>query len=452
MGRTRRCYSALDKVIMSNPVFLGIDIGTSGIRASCIDVDEKELISHHITFQTQLSVQGKNEQDPDDWLPLLDKLLIETSEQLKELDSHYRINAISIDGTSSTLIACKKDGTALSPALMYNDQQSQKQAEIISRFAPAASAVHGASSSLAKALNLLEKYPETEIFCHQADWLAASLTGVYGTSDENNCLKLGYDSIKQQWPSWLFTNSENAILPDRLLPHVVSPGTKIGNVTSVLIKKYQLAESCIVVAGTTDSIAAALATGANQPGDAVTSLGSTLVIKLFSDKAIFNPECGIYSHRLNNHWLVGGASNTGGAVLLQHFTPAQLDEMTPKLKPELPTGLNYYPLPGIGERFPDNDSNKQSKIIPRPKSDVEFFQALLEGIANIEAEGYKKLVTLGAVTPGRIFTAGGGAKNSAWTTIRERVTGLPILQATHTEACYGSALLAKQGFIDSFKL
>lgn len=437
---------------MSNPAFLGIDIGTSGIRASCIDVDEEELISHHIAFKAQLPVQGNNEQNPGDWLPLLDKLLIEICGQLKELDRHYRINAISIDGTSSTLIACKKDGTALSPALMYNDQQSQKQAEIISHFAPAASAVHGASSSLAKALNLLDKYPETEIFCHQADWLAASLTGAYGISDENNCLKLGYDSIKQQWPNWLFTNNENAILPDRLLPHVVAPGTKIGNITSDLIKKYQLAESCIVVAGTTDSNAAVLATGANQPGDAVTSLGSTLVIKLFSDRAIFNPAYGIYSHRLNHHWLVGGASNTGGAVLLQHFTPAQLDAMTPQLKPGQPTGLNYYPLPGIGERFPDNDSNKRSKITPRPESDIEFFQGLLEGIANIEAEGYKKLETLGAATPKRIFTAGGGAKNSAWTKIRERITGLPILQATHTEANYGSALLAKQGFIDSFKL
>ena len=187
---------------MSSAVFLGIDIGTSGIRASCINVEKQELINHHIAFKSQLPVHGKNEQNPDDWLLQLDKLLFEISRQLKKLDSHYCINAISIDGTSGTLIACKKDGTALSPALMYNDQQSVQQAEIISRFAPSESAVHGAASSLAKALFLLQKYPETEIFCHQADWLSASLTGKYGISDENNCLKLGYDSIKQQWPAW----------------------------------------------------------------------------------------------------------------------------------------------------------------------------------------------------------------------------------------------------------
>ncbi len=437
---------------MTSAVFLGIDIGTSGIRASCINVDEDELINHHIAFENQLPVEGKNEQNPNIWLQLLDKLLIETGEQLKKLDSNYRINAISIDGTSGTLIACKKDGTALSPALMYNDQQSQQQAEIISRFAPSESAVHGATSSLAKAHFLLEKYPKTEIFCHQADWLSASLTGKYGISDENNCLKLGYDSITQQWPEWLQNNRQGRSISRKLLPKVVSPGSIIAKVKPVFIEKYQLTEDCVVVAGTTDSNAAVLATGANQLGDAVTSLGSTLVIKLFSDKPVFEPNYGIYSHRLNNHWLVGGASNSGGCVLLQHFTQAQLDGMTPQLKPEQPVGLDYYPLPGTGERFPVNDSNKQSKIKPRPASDVKFFQALLEGIADIEAEGYRKLKILGATSPRRIFTAGGGNKNSAWKKIRERSTGINVLSAVHSEACYGSALLAKNGYVDSFKL
>ncbi len=437
---------------MSSAVFLGIDIGTSGIRASCINVEKQELISHHIAFNSQLPVNGKNEQNPDDWLLQLNKLLFEISRQLKKLDSHYCINAISIDGTSGTLIACKKDGTALSPALMYNDQQSVQQAEIISRFAAAESAVHGATSSLAKALFLMQKYPETEIFCHQADWLSASLTGKYGISDENNCLKLGYDSITQQWPAWLQDNKEGITVARELLPKVVAPGSIIANVKSVYVEQYQLSEDCVVVAGTTDSNAAVLATGASQPGDAVTSLGSTLVIKLFSDKPIFEPGYGIYSHRLNNHWLVGGASNSGGCVLLQHFTPVQLDEMTPLLKPEHCVGLDYYPLPCTGERFPVNDINKQSKITPRPSSDVDFFQALLEGIGSIEAEGYKKLKALGATPPQRIFTAGGGNKNPAWKQIRERITGIDVLDAAHSEACYGSALLARKGYRDSFKL
>ena len=434
---------------MITPAFLGIDIGTSGIRGCCINENAEEIISHHIAFHHEQT--NSTQQDPNPWLIYLDTLISTISEQLASEHPHYKITAISIDGTSSTLIACDKNGNALAPALMYNDQQSQQQAEKINCFAPKKSAVHGASSSLAKALFLLEKYPETELLCHQADWLASSLTGRYGISDENNCLKLGYDSINQRWPTWLFENrlfenSEKMVIPKSILPEVVTPGSTIASVTPTLIKKYLLAENCTVIAGTTDSNAAVLATGANQIGDAVTSLGSTLVIKLFSDKPLFAPEYGIYSHRLNNHWLVGGASNSGGKTLLQYFTQQQLDAMTSRLKPEQPTGLNYYPLPTTGERFPYNDSHKKNITEPRPKDDVIFFQALLEGIANIETDAYKKLATLGATKPVKIFTAGGGAKNQAWEKIRERTTGVEVANAIHTEACYGSALLAKNGY------
>ena len=444
---------------MITPAFLGIDIGTSGIRGCCINENAEEISSHHIVFNHEQT--NSTQQDPNPWLIYLDTLISTISEQLTSEHPHYKITAISIDGTSSTLIACDKSGNALAPALMYNDQQSQQQAGGISRFAPKESAVHGASSSLAKALFLLEEYPETELLCHQADWLASSLTGRYGISDENNCLKLGYNSINQCWPTWLFDNelfenglfenSEKTVIPKSILPEVVTPGSAIAKVKPALIKKYLLDENCMVIAGTTDSNAAVLATGANKIGDAVTSLGSTLVIKLFSDKPLFAPEYGIYSHRLNNHWLVGGASNSGGKTLLQYFTQQQLNEMTPQLKPEQPTELNYYPLPATGERFPYNDSHKKNITEPRPDDDVIFFQALLEGIANIEADAYKKLSALGTIKPEKIFTAGGGAKNQAWGKIRERTTGIEITNAIHTEACYGSALLARDGYKQTTK-
>jgi sugar (pentulose or hexulose) kinase len=145
---------------------------------------------------------------------------------------------------------------------------------------------------------------------------------------------------------------------------------------------------------------------------------------------------------------VGGASNSGGSVLLQHFTAAQLKELTEQLNPDQLTGLNYYPLPTTGERFPVNDKNKKNNTEPRPSSDVEFFQALLEGIANIESEGYKKLESLGATPPKRIYTAGGGSNNLAWRELRAKISGINIVDATHSEACYGSALLAKSGYTD----
>lgn len=430
---------------MTSAVFLGIDIGTSGIRGCCIDADDEEVCSHRIDFDDATSTAQKNEQDPLPWQHKLDQLLCELGSQSRRLDTS--IAAIAIDGTSSTLIACDDDGTPLSPALMYNDQQARVQAQRIGRFAPKESAVHGASSSLAKALLLVERYPETRHLCHQADWLNGFLSGNFSISDENNCLKLGYDCENQRWPSWISKNPEGATIDSALLPQVVSPGSAIGQVRTDLISKYQLSENCMMIAGTTDSNAAVLASGARGTADAVTSLGSTLVVKVFSERPVFSPEHGVYSHRLNDRWLVGGASNSGGAVLLQHFRQSELDRMTPLLEPENETGLDYYPLAWTGERFPLNDCHKESKIEPRPDSDVVFFQALLEGIAGIEAMAYRKLEALGANPPTTVYTAGGGNKNQAWTRIRERRLGLNIKKASNPEACFGSALLARQGYM-----
>jgi sugar (pentulose or hexulose) kinase len=80
---------------------------------------------------------------------------------------------------------------------------------------------------------------------------------------------------------------------------------------------------------------------------------------------------------------------------------------------------------------------------PRPADKVEFLQAIFEGIAAIEAEGYARLAELGAPSPRRIYTCGGGAVNETWRRIREHRLGVPVQRAEHTEAAYGVALLAR---------
>ncbi len=418
---------------------MGIDAGTGGIRASVIDQHANEILSNSIKLPIPDIKHGRCESEATHWLTAMHQLIQQLSEQLTDTG---KICAIAIDGTSGTLLACDNEGSPLGKALMYNDQQSIEQAAMISRIAPPDCAAHGASASLAKALTLAQRYPEARHLCHQADWLSGSLTGCYAISDENNCLKTGYDIIRRCWPQWL----EQLSFDISLLPEVLTPGDSISTVKPAMAARLVLPEDCKLIAGTTDSIAAFIATGASQAGDAVTSLGSTLVLKLLTEQAVFDAGSGIYSHRLGKHWLVGGASNSGGRVLQQFFSQQQLEQMTSQLHPEQPTGLNYYPLPGIGERFPINDSQKKPVLAPRPDSDSQFFQAILEGISRIEHQGYAKLAQLGAGKVKRIFSCGGGADNQAWSKIRQRELGLPIVTARHTEASYGSALLAMRGW------
>jgi sugar (pentulose or hexulose) kinase len=83
---------------------------------------------------------------------------------------------------------------------------------------------------------------------------------------------------------------------------------------------------------------------------------------------------------------------------------------------------------------------------PRPADDAAFLQGILESIARIEAQTYRLLADLGATPVGRVYTAGGGARNPVWTAIRQRQLGVPVVVSAQAEAAFGSALLAKQGY------
>jgi hypothetical protein len=375
------------------------------------------------------------EQDPLLWWSALTGNL-DTLKTQTELAS---VAALSLDATSSTLLLSDASGSPLTPALMYNDARATAAAARIAAVAPADTAARGASASLAKLLWLLQTPAarQASVALHQADWLLGRLCGEFHHSDENNALKLGYDPLVRRWPDWL----EQLPVPARLLPGVSPPGSPIGRLTQDACRRWGFSGEARVLTGTTDSTASFIATGATR-GEAVTALGSTLVLKVSAAQPVVAPELGVYSHRLGDDWLVGGASNSGGAVLQQLFSDVDIARHTQHLQPADPTGLDYYPLPAPGERFPINDPQLAPRLTPRPPDDARFFQAILEGITAIEVQGYRVLAGLGTAFPTRILTTGGGAVNEGWRQLREQALGVPVVAARHQEAAYGAALLA----------
>ena len=435
-GTARRAATPPPASIPRNPVYVGIDLGTSSCRA--VAIDEKGELLAQAEAPIPLPVKSDNQitQDPLLWWKAVNASLA----QLVKAVGPDRIAALAVDGTSGTLLLTDAKGVPVTPALMYNDARAVAEADNLLTLADPKCGAHGASSSLAKLLWLKNKGLDRKAAhaLHQADWIVGMLTGRFGHSDYNNCLKLGYDAEALHWPDWLRSLGIN----QKLLPEGHKPGDDIGSLSPDMAKTFGLRADVRVLAGTTDGVASFLAAGATKPGDGVTALGSTLVLKLLSDKPVFSAEHGVYSHRLLNRWLVGGASNSGGAVLLQYFKIEQMREMTPQLDPTLLTGLEYYPLPGIGERFPINDPGMQPILEPLPGDSITFFQGMLEGIAGIEAHGYQLLHKLGAPKVGEIRTTGGGAQNPAWTQIRERILGTPIKPARSSLCAFGTALLA----------
>jgi len=407
-------------------------MGTSGARALVVD-DGGKICGQGNAF---LSDFGANIRDPENWWRAVGAAL---KQALGEVDRSLVV-ALAIDGTSGTVLAANGAGDPRGLALMYNDTiQDQQVLASIGRHAPPGSAVHGPTSALAKAIELQHR-PGAEKILHQADWLALQFSGI-AVSDENNTLKTGYDPVAGKWPNWI---SSTGMKLD-FLPKAYAPGTSVGLITAKAARTFSLPKTVQVVTGTTDGCASFLATGAQHTGDAVTVLGTTITLKILCDRPVFAPENGIYSHKVLGKWLAGGASNSGGNVLLNYFSLEEIRALSAKMDLNDPVELNYYPLIKKGERFPINDPDLSPVVTPRPDDERRFLYALLDGMSRIEALGYQQIHNVGGPEVVSLRTVGGGATNDKWTYIRQKRLKVPFLPVMSSEAAYGVAILAKHG-------
>ena len=404
----------------STPLVLGIDLGTSGVRIAVLEQGGRLRHEASTPYRHGLT-------NPNDWCDACQELIQDIPTPLNQ-----RLVAVAVDGTSGTLLACDQQGVPLSRALAYFESFPE-QSERIARLAPAGGPAASSSGSLARALHLIDQHGESLLLRHQADWINGWLLNDWHWGEEGNNLRLGWDLETEHWlPSFSMESWSAA------LPQVQPSGTALGRIAKQQAETLGVPGDLQVVAGTTDSNAAVLAA---DPGhdDGITVLGTTLVIKRFTTQPIHG--VGITRHRVGGRWLCGGASNTGGGILRRFFNDDQLEELSRQIDPESDSGLTFMPLPQPGERFPVDDPLLQPILEPRPVSDSLYLHGLLEGIADIEAQGWKRLNELGAPTPQRVISIGGGARNPQWRRLRERRLGCPVVSCRATPAA-GVARLA----------
>jgi len=461
---------------------VGLDFGTSGARACLVDQGSRCILeTNEVPFSSRDEASN-----PQIWSEALDDLIGGFSR-----NARGRVARLAVGGTSASCLLVDsasgkptRDGVRMydwSVADYGGSALADQVSTLIQESAPQSHTALASTSTLSKlvAWAIEEPLRDTEILAHQADFIMAHLWAgreaeqapwmashlAMGplelrqrpgfVSDYHNSLKLGFDVQDLVYPEWLVGDSpvvqiltgarkgQGQSIRDRL-PVVERPGSLVSRLSSTAIRRWGLHSQASVVAGSTDSISAFLAADLPLiPGNAVTSLGSTLAIKLLSDVRVDDASRGIYSHRLDDLWLVGGASNVGCAVLrAEGFSNQELASLSEELDPSFSSPLRYYPLTKVGERFPVNDPGKVPVLEPKPASRLAYLHAILEGIARVEKEGYHALADLGASHLRQVATAGGGSANAVWTTMRQRSLGVPTEQAAETEAAYGLALLA----------
>ncbi len=398
----------------------GLDFGTSGARISIIDHHQELIYSNSVPYLY-------NFENPNSWInsckKLLDRLPIKVKSNLKKL---------AISGTSGTLTASNLKGEPMGEAIPYH-QACNEHKVLIESLTSGEEHLRTPYSSLAKALNLIDKYGTNILLRHQSDWITGWFLKDWTHGEEGNNLKLGWDLTKESWPkSYLNTSWK------KCLPQIIKSGKIIGQVNSDLAKRFNLNKKLILISGTTDSNASLIATNLGKE-DGLTVLGTTIVVKKIINKPI--KEQGITTHRVSGEWICGGSSNAGCGILSKFYSDLEIKELSRQINPSENTSLNLLPLNSKGERFPINNSNLEPILGPRPVSDSLYLHALFEGLANIELKGWEKLSELTGSLPKKIITVGGGSKNPQWRKIREKIINIPIVSCNKTTS-FGTALLA----------
>ena len=398
----------------------GLDFGTSGARISIIDLHKELVYSNSVPYPYSFK-------NPNSWIyscgKLLDSLPIEVKKNLYKL---------AISGTSGTLTAFNLKGEPIGEAIPY-DQACHEHKILLKSLTSGEDHLRTPYSSLAKALNLIDKYGTNILLRHQSDWITGWFLKDWTHGEEGNNLKLGWDLIKESWPkSYLNTSWQ------KCLPQIIKSGKIIGQVNFDLAKRFNLNKKLKLISGTTDSNASLIAASLRKE-DGLTVLGTTIVVKKIIDKPI--KVQGITSHRVSGDWICGGASNAGCGILSKFFSDLEIKELSRQINPSKETSLNLLPLNSKGERFPLNNSDLEPILGPRPVSDSLYLHALFEGLANIELKGWERLGELTGSLPKKIITIGGGAKNPQWRKIREKIINIPIVSCNKTTS-FGTALLA----------
>lgn len=416
-------------------VVLGIDLATADVRVQAVDAETGSSLLELRSPLAVTGLEGTRTQEPR-YGELARDLIAAVAAGLGARAAEIR--ALSITGTSGTVVPVDEAGAPIGVAVLYDDPRGSAELQAL---AEAGLGVRP-SGALARTAWMHRGSPAGR-YVFTPDVVAAALAGGLLPSDTSHALKSGIDPVSATWDA-----AALAVLglPEERMPQLTAPGRVIGEIADP--GSLGLPDGVVIVSGMTDGSTGQIATGAVGLGDTVGVLGTTLVLKAVSQRDIVEGRAGVYSHVApDGLFWPGGASNSGAGVLGVGDT-AGIDpgEYTARIAEFGPADAVTYPLARPGERFPVAAPGFPGFWIALPGGDprtdtVARFRALYEGVAFVERLGIERLAQLG-VDRGVHHLAGGAAVSDAWNRIRATVLGRSVIVSRGAGSARGAAALA----------
>lgn len=440
-------------------VSIGLDVGTSGVRAAAMSLSGEMVASAQVDFPpgTTQTTDTFVEQNPRVWEQAVVGALRRLSHALSTLETAPAVVGLAVDATSGTFLFLNSVREPITPGIMYSDLRAAEYAEeaqtALSEALQPYGITIGPAFALCKILHFLHKEPalfeKTHYIVHQTDYVVGLLSGCFEVTDISSGLKTGANPGTLVWPEEL---ESRLGLPLSLLPDIVPSGEVIGHLTRDAAEKTGLPEGLPIVSGCTDGTAGAIASGISQPGEVNVTLGTTLVFKAVSESPLHDPLGRVYNHRHpGGGFLPGAASSTGAEWVRREFPDADLTQLEEVAASLVPSGVIAYPLCRTGERFPFSNPEATGFGLREVSDPPARFVAGMEGVACLEKLGLQTLEDIGLPTSKAIHATGGGTHNNLWLRIRASVTGRTLLLPEYPDCVVGAAVLAATPHLGSFQ-
>lgn len=439
-----------------DPVMVGIDVGTSSVRAIAFDRRGRKVVVASRPTPIH-AVETGGEYDPDALWERVVEALAEVGAALRSRP----VAGMAVASVGEAAVLVGEDGKALTPSIAWFDRRTEPQADIIVErlgrervFAIAGVAVEH-FFTLPKLMWMREHWPEPVAKARHvlmmADWIAFRLSGEMATDPSLASRTLYLDIRRREWSGEMLALAGfDPGFPAR----IAANGTPLGPLRRDVARTTGLAGSPMVAVGGHDHVIGAFAVGLREPGTVINSIGTAEAILLATAEPLTDPETmrrgyvqGAMESERKISYLHAGLFNAGGAMeWLRSVVGASSQETLIAEAAEVPAGSHgvvFLPHLGGGSP-PEPDANAHGAFfgLTPQTTPARLYRAVLEGLAIQSRLMLDGMATLsGATQPREIRVIGGVSRNRLFLSIKANALARPITVVDEPEAtALGAAL------------
>jgi xylulokinase len=444
--------------------FLGLDIGTSAVKAALVDARGRVKGSTSVAHPLLTPHPGWAEQRPEDWWK-------STVSAVRRLLAACRVRpgliaSVGISGQMHSSVFLDRSGKVIRPALLWNDGRTSQECRDITALLGEQCLREWVQNPALEGFTLPKvlwlRTHEPAAFARLAkvilakDYVRYRLTGVLASEPSDASATLMYDVARRRWSSDIMSALH---LSTSLLVEVGGSSEVLGQLSQEGARATGLAKGTPVVGGGADNACGAVGVGIVAPGEAVASWGTSGTVLTPTREPFVDPDMRVHTfcHAVPDTWYLMGAMLSAGAAFawyrrelardLAHSKDANLalNQEAKRIEPGA-SGLTFLPYLQ-GERTPHRDAGARGAFVGLSLSHTRahLSRAVIEGICFGMRDSLTILRDLG-VGIDKVLVTGGGAQSPIVRKVQADVYGLPVVRVNREEGpAYGAALLAAVG-------